>query len=239
MTSGKKFPSIEELEKLVLKHGGNTVKNPGQTTFAVIVGDLSFRVKTIIHSNKYNIVSIDWLLRVLGGGRLEFTPHDMIASKPELLEEFRNRSDEFRDRFDEFGDSYTEPIDEQRLKAVMIKMTDLLPYQIWKTEMHKLENLLKFNFNFFRLVFGYFFNEESFIGQMALRLRGGSVVESIEQSYQITHIFVNLENFDKKKLNEFVIQLNLTNVKKISINWILKSNEINTLCEEDEYLIHL
>lgn len=237
MSSGKNYPSIEELEKLVLEHGGNTVKNPGPSTFVVIVGDVTVRVKSIVNSKKYNLVRVDWLLRALEGqGKvqlLEFNPHDMIASKPELLEEFRYR-------FDEFGDSFTEPINEQQLKAVMSKMTDL-PYQLLKSEMFKLEKSLKFDFNFFRLFFGYFFDEESTdsIGQLALRIRGGTVIENFKQSYQITHIFVNQEMFDGKKLNDLLIQLNLKNVKIISINWILKSNELNKLCKEDEFLIQL
>lgn len=237
MSSGKNYPSIDELEILILEHGGNHVKNPGPTTFAVIVGDLTVRVKSILSSNKYNLVSVDWLLRALDvkekDNLLQFTPQDMIASKPELLEEFRNR-------FDEFGDSFTEPIDEPRLKAVMSKMTDL-PYDLLKSEMYKLEKSLKFNFNFFRLIFGYFFDEESndSVGQLALRLRGGTVVESVKQSYQITHIFVKPEICDKKKLNEFLIEFNLRNLKIISINWITKSVEFNKLFEEDEFYVSL
>lgn len=236
MSSGKNYPSIEELEKLVLEHGGNTVKNPGSTTFAVIVGDITVRVKSIVTSNKYNVVSVEWLLRALTGQEknklLEFTPHDMICSKTELLEEFRYR-------FDEFGDSYTEPVDKLKLNTIMSKMTDL-PYKILKSEIFKMEKILKINFNFFRLVSGYFFDEETFgIGQMALRLRGGSVCESIRQSYEITHIFVSKEMFDRKKLNDFVMELNLKNVKILSINWILQSNALNKLCKEDEFLIQL
>lgn len=236
MTSGKNYPSIEELEILVLEHGGNIVKNPGPTTFAVIVGDISFRVKTIVNSNKYNFVRIDWLTRALEGGKKsldEFTPHDVIAGKPELFEEFQ-------DKFDEFGDSFTEPIDEERLKTIMTKMTDL-PYQILKTEMYKLEKSLNFQFNIFRLIFGYFFGEDNTesIEQLALRLRGGTVIENIKESYQITHVFVNPENLDTNRLNEFVSQLNLKNVKILSNNWIFKCNELNTLCEEDEFIVKL
>lgn len=239
MTSGKNYPSIEELEKLVIEHGGNTVKNPCPiTTYAVIVGDISFRVKSIVSSNKYNFVKVDWLLRALegpqnGNNLLAFTPHDMVASKSELL-------DEFRDRFDEFGDSYTELVDEERLRTIMFKMTDL-PYQLLKSEIHKFEMKLKFNFNFYRLIFGHFFDDENSVslGKMALRLRGGTVIESVRKCYQITHIFVNLENLDRKRLTEFVKQLNLRHLKIISLEWIFRSNELKESCKEDEFLIEL
>ncbi|XP_055635949.1 DNA ligase 4 [Toxorhynchites rutilus septentrionalis] len=105
LSTSKGLPSIGELETMVRRHGGRVVKNPGPSTYATIVGDRTFLVDRVIYSGRYNVATVDWLLRALGGSEsrgslAEFKPNDMLAMTASLREQMV-------DQFDRFGDSYT------------------------------------------------------------------------------------------------------------------------------------
>ncbi|XP_055613187.1 DNA ligase 4-like [Uranotaenia lowii] len=118
LTSVKDFPAVPDLERLVRRHGGRPVKNPGPKTYAVIVGDRSFLADRIINSGLYNVASVRWLLEALSGDQpkdrlIEFKPNDMLAMTVDLRRKLI-------DRFDRFGDSLTEKIvDQDDLKQLL------------------------------------------------------------------------------------------------------------------------
>lgn len=64
-------------------------------------------------TKKYNIASVDWLIRALQSDTkldrlLPFHPSDMLYATDELEKQFDHD-------FDQYGDSYTEPVNEEEL----------------------------------------------------------------------------------------------------------------------------
>lgn len=92
----------------------------GPNTFLSIAGDRTFKVKKLIDTRAYNVASIEWLTKALGGTSvrsklLDLGPKDMLATTPQFEQEFQKK-------FDKFGDSYTNAISEKDLKNILSKM---------------------------------------------------------------------------------------------------------------------
>ncbi|NXV00450.1 DNLI4 ligase, partial [Cettia cetti] len=117
MTGMGKY-SKSELESKIAQCGGSVVQNPGPETYCVIVGVENVRVKNIIASNKYDVVSAEWLLQCFQTKMLvPWQPAFMIHMSPETKEHFARE-------YDCYGDSYTANTDVMQLKEVFSRVKD-------------------------------------------------------------------------------------------------------------------
>lgn len=93
----------------------------GADTFVCVAADgiLSFRVKQLMETKSYNIATVDWLVRALGGGtvkdKLKLQPQDMICCTDELKAGFEKR-------YDIYGDSFTKRTTVDDLKVLLNKI---------------------------------------------------------------------------------------------------------------------
>lgn len=122
LSTSKGQPSTADLEKIIRRHGGRIVKNPGPKTYLTIAGDRTFLVNRIIDNQVYNVATVDWLMRALGGSEkkeklLALKPNDMLATTATLREELS-------DNFDRYGDSLTIKISSvDEMRALLKQMT--------------------------------------------------------------------------------------------------------------------
>lgn len=91
----------------------------GTKTFICIAADgiPTLKVKRLIETKSYNIATVDWLVRALGGDAvkkklLKFQPQDMICCTEAM-------NDAFSKRFDAYGDSFTKPITVGDMKVLL------------------------------------------------------------------------------------------------------------------------
>ncbi|OZC05816.1 BRCA1 protein [Onchocerca flexuosa] len=63
--------TIQDLQEIVVSFGGIHVANPGPKTLFVVTGEPKHvKSKSIIKSNKYNVVSADWLIACKNRGKV-------------------------------------------------------------------------------------------------------------------------------------------------------------------------
>lgn len=115
----------------------------GKNTLCLIVGDITFRVKTLIKSNKYDMVRMEWLLRFLNDDdesieEPDWTPFDMIYA----LEKTKENINIF---YDEYGDNFRIPATLESLKKCMNHMVSFINKLIFKIYF-----ILKFFFSNFK-----------------------------------------------------------------------------------------
>uniref|UniRef100_A0A182KEX2 DNA ligase 4 n=1 Tax=Anopheles christyi TaxID=43041 RepID=A0A182KEX2_9DIPT len=108
--------TIDALERLIRRHGGRAVANPSPTTFAIVAGRVTFKVRKYMETGRWDVVREDWLLRAGTEGRLEaFRPADMLAAtEPTRMW--------LADQYDRYGDSYTRPITPTSFSALLRRM---------------------------------------------------------------------------------------------------------------------
>lgn len=94
----------------------------GAKTFVCVAaaGIPSFRVKQLIETKSYNIATVDWLVRALGGETakeklLNFQPQDMICCTEAMEIAFTKR-------FDVYGDSFSKRTTIDNLKVLLAKI---------------------------------------------------------------------------------------------------------------------
>lgn len=109
LNTASNLPTVGELKRMVLQHGGKVVANPHTDTYVCVAATESLRVKSWKQTGKYNIATVAWLVKALQSQHplerlIPLSPNDMIFSTDALKQQFRTD-------FDEFGDSYDEPLD--------------------------------------------------------------------------------------------------------------------------------
>ncbi|XP_071791788.1 DNA ligase 4-like [Asterias amurensis] len=108
--------SKADLEKKIVEYGGQVAQNPGGETFCVLANKINLKVRNIISSDIYDVVSTDWLLKCLDAQKcLPWLPSHMIHVSPETKVQFSLL-------YDRHGDSYTEDVDTDKLKEIFEKV---------------------------------------------------------------------------------------------------------------------
>ncbi|XP_052861500.1 DNA ligase 4-like [Anopheles cruzii] len=118
MSTTAGLPVVAELERMIQQHGGRAVANPGTKTCAIIAGDRTFKVRLYIQAARWDVVSVEWLLRAIGDeaakhGPLEpFQPADMLATTEKTRLQLALL-------YDRYGDSYTRPVTPTHFKRFL------------------------------------------------------------------------------------------------------------------------
>lgn len=236
----------EYLKSLVVQNGGTIVENPlpNNPTCIVVAGDASYRVQQLCKSEKYDIVSMDWFLRICEKQQIKLKPRDMLSMTPDLKKKFS----EF---YDKYGDHYTEFVSSKELKRICDNIKDETVPDLDDKQILELENLIysDYNRNYFRAKCAYFytFDHDSERSKLHYQWHGGSVlsdrnlIANIDDIIKISYIFINISQFDKTKfidwLNERFSQ-NLSQLQIVSIQWILDSHKARMLLDIKEYTWH-
>lgn len=134
--------NIDDLKRMVLRHGGKLVENPGTDTFAIVAAKTSRKIQAWIKADQYNIVLTSWLVRALQSERpldhlLSFSPIDMLHTTAKL-------QIEFDEDFDCYGNSYYELVDSDGLLQILRNMKTEVGCKCYPIFLH--------NFNYY---FGY------------------------------------------------------------------------------------
>ncbi|XP_050080411.1 DNA ligase 4-like [Anopheles maculipalpis] len=110
-------PTIDTLERLVRRHGGRAVANPSPTTFAIVAGRETFKVRKYMETGRWDVVREDWLLRAGMEGKLEpFRPeHILVATESTRMK--------LTKQYDRYGDSYTRPVTPNSFSALLNRIT--------------------------------------------------------------------------------------------------------------------
>nr|XP_045601538.1 DNA ligase 4-like [Procambarus clarkii]XP_045601539.1 DNA ligase 4-like [Procambarus clarkii] len=179
----------QQLETLIVEHGGSFTQHPGQNTHCIITNTMPVRVKNYIHSGKHNIVRPSWIEACSKNGRLlPWGPLDVIHVR-------ENEKEQMKDLFDEFGDSYTEPADGKSIKRIM----DNMKKESWRSpsvdEMCELDEKLcepDDTRALFRRISAFFDNyEDQELAALSLRLHGGSITTTLSTA---THVVTQSES---------------------------------------------
>lgn len=237
----------EYLKTLVVQNGGSVVDNPlpNNPSCIVVAGDNTYRVQLLCKSKQYDIVSMDWFLRICEKQKFKLKPRDMLAMTDSLKERFAGF-------YDKWGDHYTEFVSSKELKRICDHINDSeVPNDIDDKQLMELENLIykKLNRNWFRCSYAYFYtlDQESEKAKLNYQWHGGNIfndrhLNDNQENYEkLNYIFINLIKFDKEKflawLKERFAQ-NLKNLQIVNIKWILESHKARILMDIKEYTWH-
>uniref|UniRef100_T1JBC6 DNA ligase n=1 Tax=Strigamia maritima TaxID=126957 RepID=T1JBC6_STRMM len=222
--------SKNDLETLIIKHGGEIVQDTGPDTYCVIADKLNARVRMIIIREKYDVVKCSWLLSCIEQKQLvNWTPSCMWYSTKKTI-------DRLALDFDEYGDSYTEEIDEKKLKSIfqqidVRQIEKLSSRDILDLEM---EYFPDSSLGLFRSCIMHFDQNPSLnLIRSKFLFYGGNVSEEIHK--QVNHVVVHTN--DLSNLEELK-SLNRSRRQKfhiVSHDWIENSIKDKALHAEKNY----
>ncbi|XP_058442972.1 DNA ligase 4 [Malaya genurostris] len=249
LTSAKNCPPVTEIESMILRHGGRLVKNPGPKTYAVVAGDRTFRVERIIDSGKYNVVSIEWLIRALAGSEprqelLKFKPNDMLAITPETQKQMA-------DQFDRFGDCLISPITSLDEMRALLKQMNVDGLQLSVSELQQGQIEILGKTSGFRIFSGivarlYDANLDDDVDRykskfcMLKFVRAGGQWVPNEVDNCVSNIFVlKNEALSSDHLKQWIRSFPKQNIepKILQLEWIKKCLCDKSLCETQLYRV--
>ncbi|KAG7167779.1 DNA ligase 4-like [Homarus americanus] len=180
----------QQLETLLVEHGGSFTQHPGQNTHCIVTNTMSIRVKN--YSSKHNVVRPSWIEDCTKSSRLlPWGPLDVMHLQ-------KKEKSHMRDLFDIFGDSYTEPANKKSLKRVMDNMKKESWTPLSAEEMCELDEKTCDPLEtrgLFRLITAFFCNkEEHHLASLMLRLHGGSVTNTLDNA---THVVTGKESIQR------------------------------------------
>ncbi|XP_037824188.1 DNA ligase 4 [Lucilia sericata] len=234
----------EYLKTLVVQNGGTVVDNPlpNNPACIVVAGDKTYRVQMLCKAQQYDIVSMDWFLRICEKQKFKLRPRDMLS----MTDNLRERFSEFCDKW---GDHYTEFVSSKELKRICDHMQDKDVPDLDDEELLELENLIykQLNRNWFRNKYAYFYtiDAESEKAKLSYQWHGGNVLNdrnlNSESYSKINYVFINLLQFDKTKFLDWLKERfsdNLSHLQIINITWILESHKARMMLDVKEYTWH-
>lgn len=189
--------SIQELSNIIKRHEGVIVKNPGPSTFLCVAGDLIAMVMGYAKTQLYDIVNVEWVVEMLGGGEVLqgmplIKPFNLIAMRAETRERFK------RD-FDAHNDSFADDIrDNEELRSIMKGMKVECYERLLEREVIEFEEVhfgeesregakTGVHVNLFSKLRGFFPGGHADFLELVFRGRRGTVVEDVAEA---THVFV-------------------------------------------------
>ncbi|XP_031627272.1 DNA ligase 4 [Contarinia nasturtii] len=92
--------SVDDMKKMVERHGGKVVDHPNSSTYVTIIGnEKTAKAKPLIKLKRYNIAKPKWLVRALGSDQpliklIDFTPDDMVYATEALQRKFEEMEED-------------------------------------------------------------------------------------------------------------------------------------------------
>lgn len=211
--------SKQDIEVVVIEHGGSIVQNPGQETFCVIAEKLNFRVRSLVNSKQYDVVKAERFLDRLEAGDFGlWDPSDLWG--PSVQTE-----NQLKELYDEFGDSYTTELTPESLQQIFTRIGD----DVWKKESVDCDSMFKFEVEHFKNVpcwalfrkctFCFDRQVGSQLLERMVKLCGGKVAESVGGT--VTH-FVVVEGTEGTWEADFARERQGNVLKVVSVEWVRK-----------------
>ena len=199
-------PNKEKLELIVLSHGGKIEQNvKAGVTYCFIQTQGKFKAKSVVRSEKFDVVKAEWLLDCESQFR-PFQPWDMIFARQETLDEFTTRD------LDEFSDPFSEDSTKGSLKYSMEKTVELnaLEIPVDEVAMANLEyEMTNYKMGLFRTMAVYLdnplkdeFNPLNLVG-LLIEFYGGQIIDDLDDDH-LTHVVLDQEDLSR-----------LTEIKKV------------------------
>ncbi|KAG5677679.1 hypothetical protein PVAND_007416 [Polypedilum vanderplanki] len=237
-TSSQNLPSVDDLKLLLKLHGASLTEFPRKKkTFAVVAGDIDEQIKIYVNNKTHSILKVDWLVKNFAKDLPlldipKLTPLDFYFMTDEMYEE------NFKQNYDKYGDSYYNVIEsvdemmkivnnmqiEHKISSQEIKEFEQEIYSIDGTENYKI--FRKYSAKF---IYGSEFNMKMRWSEKVFEFLGGKISHNQDKNDFI--IFVDKETFNIREHPE------LKKSKIIDYQFILNSNDHNTLDKLNDYLI--
>ncbi|XP_043277633.1 DNA ligase 4 [Venturia canescens] len=234
----KRKLSKNDIELLLCTHGAKIVQNPGNETFAVIVGNpKSERVKNVVKTRKWDVVSLAWLKRVTDEKNwhreTDFFPWEIISGTEATEQRLANL-------FDCYGDSYTVDADVTSLKRSFDKVEEEMMeknsqeiFQHEDVEAELFENGIS-PFSLFRKMVGYF-DDPSDTTVWNFKFMRGQVSDEIDHT--VSHVFINERAISLINLYKKINSTGSTDIKIVNSSWIQDCCQQERLLPEGDYII--
>lgn len=238
LSSKRGQASIRELGTMIKRHEGIVVKNPGPTTFVCVAGDLIAMVMGYAKTQLYDIVNVEWVVKMLGGGEVlqhlpPIKPFNLVA----MREETKMR---LKSEFDSYNDSLVHDIqDNEELMEILDAMKTVECYdRLLERELIEFEeeHLMgeagedsAVHLNLFSKVCGFFLGAHEEYVELVFRGRRGIVVRDIREA---TRVFVG----NTSKDNELPENCS-KGVKLLKSDFIIDSIRAGRLLDEDPYCV--
>lgn len=230
--------SIRELGNIIKRHEGVVVKNPGPTTFMCVAGDLIAMVMGYAKTQLYDIVTVEWVVKMLGGGEVlqqlpPIKPFNMVAMKEETKMRFKSE-------FDSYGDSFVHDIqDNEELRSILDAMKTVECYdRLLERELIEFEEEHLMGeesedspvyVNLFSKVYGFFLGAHEEYLELVFRGRRGVIVHDIRDA---TRVFVGSAIKDSELPGN-----RADGVKFLKSDYIIDSIRAGRLMDEDSYCV--
>uniref|UniRef100_A0A1A8NYI9 DNA ligase n=1 Tax=Nothobranchius rachovii TaxID=451742 RepID=A0A1A8NYI9_9TELE len=229
-----------ELEKGVARCGGFVVQNPGRDTYCVIAGVENMRVKNLISSNQHDVVWASWLVECLDQKEVvPWQPRHMIHMSPSTREHFAKE-------YDIYGDSYFVDTDEQQLREVFGRISNVNAAGVNAAQVEErygwddLPTSMFRPFTVYLDVLANIRDPKSTVPVTSLDIRalevryhGGTVVQKLEEG--VSHVIVEGEErlLDLRTLRRSFKK----KFKIVRDQWVTDSVTAGHLVDDTDYLV--
>uniref|UniRef100_A0A1A8MNP4 DNA ligase n=4 Tax=Nothobranchius pienaari TaxID=704102 RepID=A0A1A8MNP4_9TELE len=229
-----------ELEKGVARCGGFVVQNPGRDTYCVIAGVENMRVKNLISSNQHDVVWASWLVECLDQKEVvPWQPRHMIHMSPSTREHFAKE-------YDIYGDSYFVDTDEQQLREVFGRVSNVNAAGVNAAQVEErygwddLPTSMFRPFTVYLDVLANIRDPKSTVPVTSLDIRalevryhGGTVVQKLEEG--VSHVIVEGEErlLDLRTLRRSFKK----KFKIVRDKWVTDSVTAGHLVDDTDYLV--
>lgn len=206
--NGSKNLEQSKAESFIKQAGGKLVYILDDKVDIVLVGEYSKKVKDLIRNNeKYDIVNINWLQRVVQDGNL------LGYDQEEIYYLGNNYKNSLSDEFDRYGDSYRDKTTPSKLKRTFEIISDMNI----STNQNNSVVFTKLSKNFSNFV-AYFDKYrhpgdtaseiiyDPFIDQLEFKYYNGKVCDKISDNVNL--IVYNGENERKAEIENYLIAMN-------------------------------
>lgn len=237
-----------DIEKIILQHSGKIVQTPTvNKTFCIIArDDKEVRTKSYIDSELYDVVKVDWLMRVTKKENWkyvkDFKPWECFTRQKSTIQRHLKK-------YDIYNDSFTKKIDINILNKLLNNITILKNHhdidptnsilQNVQTEFpqdaHKRLSSKLFGsvsqYTLFINIFGYFTDPNDAKKYLFIFTKGNCCDEI---NNNVTHIFVSDKSIN---IDELSMQIDESLTKIIDSQWINDCFDQKKLLPEESYLL--
>lgn len=222
--------SKNELERIVLSHGGIVVQNFSNETFCCVYGDKNAYVKATSKLRNFNVVHLRWLLGLANSNdpsKINPRPIDML-SRNDAMREIHKKY------YDQYGDHYTTPIGHSDLKELLNKMDETqLRIYLNTDEMLQMDEELFANDNKYSYLRGCFIHFPEAGHRLGLRARMYGAKLCDLTSPNLSHVIV--KNASEKC--DICENKSYDNVLFVTEGWLEESFNRKTYAAEDNYIV--
>lgn len=247
MTTNLNLPTIDEMRRMIIKHGGTNTMHPRKgKTFAIIAGLMTKHVESYKKDKHHNIIKADWLVKNFGG-EMDKAHTEMPKIRPviDLVFSTDAMMESLKDFYDEYGNSYTErfpSLDDFKEFFKTVRPNKAVSDARLRELDLELEAAGLKNNNFFRCVSAAFLtlNNKNYIfehSKEVLEHHAGKIKELKDAANDET---INIIVDEREDFKGIIHQLDVNGIQQVELinfRWILDSSDAGKLLDKAEYIL--